>query len=61
MLSEKTTLLKIFKGTHDIFVGDNVDPCPIDKPYISLDNKEEPQFILLSLLRESKYLIKKSF
>ena len=30
-------------------------------PYISLDNKVEPQFLLLSLQRESKYWIKKDF
>ena len=55
-------LLKIFKGTPDIFsIGDYVNPCPIDKPYISLDNKVETQFLLLSLQRESKYWIKKVF
>ena len=36
-------------------------PCPIDKPYISLDNKIETQFLLLSLQGESKYWIKKVF
>ena len=35
----------------------NVDV--IDKPYISLNNNVETQFILLSLQRESKYWIKK--
>ena len=30
-------------------------------PYISLDNKVEPKFLLLSLQRESKYWIKKDF
>ena len=39
-------------------MGDNVNPCPIDKPYISLDNKVETQFLLISLQEESKYWIK---
>ena len=30
-------------------------------PYISLDNKVETQFFLLSLQSESKYLIRKEF
>ena len=30
-------------------IGDNVNPYPIDKPYIPLDNKIETQFILLFL------------
>ena len=42
-------------------IGDNVNPCPIDKPYISLVNKVETQFLLISLQRESKYWIKKVF
>ena len=37
------------------------NPCPIDKTYNSLDNKAEPQFLLLSLQGESKYWIKKVF
>ena len=32
-------------------MGDNDNPCPTDKPYISLDNKVETEFILLSLQR----------
>ena len=44
------TLLKIFKGTPDNFsIGDNANPCPKDKAYISLDNKVETQFLSLSL------------
>ena len=39
--------------------GDNINPCPIDIN-ISLDNKVETQFLLLSL-KELKYLIEKSF
>ena len=42
-------------------MGDNANPCPINKPYISLDNKVETQFLSLSLQRESKYWIKKVF
>ena len=42
-------------------IDDNVNPCPIDKPYISLDNKVETQFLLLSLQREPKCWIKKRF
>ena len=42
-------------------IGDNVSPCTIDKPYISLVNKVETQFLLISLQRESKYWIKKVF
>ena len=33
----------------------------IDKPYISLVNKVEAQFLLISWQRESKYWIKKLF
>ena len=39
-------------------IGDNVNPCPIDKPYISLVNKVETQFLMIYLQRESKYWIK---
>ena len=41
-----------------ISTGDNVNHCPIDKPSISLDNKVETQFLLISLQEESKYWIK---
>ena len=54
-----TTLLKIFKGAPEFSIGDNVNPCPIDKPYISLDNMIETQFLLLSLQGESKFWSKK--
>ena len=40
-------------------MGDNFNPCPIEMPYISLGNKVETQFLMLSLQRESKYWIKK--
>ena len=40
---DKYTVLKIFKGTPD-----NVCPRPIDKAYISKDNKAESQFSLLA-------------
>ena len=56
-LQQVNALLKIFKRN----IGDNVNPCPIDKPYISLVNKVETQFLLISLQRESKYLVKKVF
>ena len=49
---------KYLKEHQIISFGDNVNPCPIDKPYISLDNKI---IILLSLQRESKYRTKKVF
>ena len=46
------TLLKIFKGTPDNFpYGNNVNPRSTDKPYTSLDNEAEPEF--LSLLGQS--------
>ena len=57
----RTTLLKIFKGTPGIFIGNNVNPCPIDQTCISLDNKQEIHFFLLSLQILSKYWIKKVF
>ena len=38
----------------------NVSPCPLDRPYISPDNKVETQFLLISLQEESKYWIKKT-
>ena len=44
-----------------ISIGDNVNTCPIDKPYILLDNKVETQFLLIFLQGESKYWIKKVF
>ena len=53
------TLLNHLK--EHLIIGDNVKPCPIDKPYISLDNKVEAQILLLSLKRESKYWTKKVF
>ena len=40
-------------------IGDNVNLCPIDMPYISLDNKVESHF--LYICKESKYRIKKVF
>ena len=40
--------------------GNNVGPCPLDRPYISLDNKVENQFLLISLQEESKYWIQKT-
>ena len=56
------TLLKIFKGTPDNFPYRVIMLIrPIDKPYISLDNKVEPQFVLISLHKESKYWIKTVF
>ena len=42
-------------------MGDNVNPCPIETPYISLDNKVETQFLLITFQREYKYWNKKSF
>ena len=44
-----------------ISIGDNVNPCPIDKPYISLDSDVETLFLLISLQEESKYWIEKRF
>ena len=38
-----------------------MNSCPIDKPYTSLANKVETQFLLISLQRESKYWVKKVF
>ena len=55
------TLLKYLNEHLIIFEGDNANPCRIDKPYISLDNKLETLFLSLSLQRESKYWIKKVF
>ena len=36
-------------------------PPPVDKPYISLVNKVETQFLLISLQRYSNYWIKNNF
>ena len=44
-LDVEYTLLKIFKETPEFSIGDNVNPCPKDKPYISQDNKVETQFL----------------
>ena len=42
-----------------ISIGDNVKPCPIDKPYISLDSNVETLFLLISLQVDRKKVLTK--
>ena len=58
---EDHTLLKYLMEHLIISIGNNVNPWPIDKPCISLDNKAETQFLLLSLQKSQSIESKKVF
>ena len=49
--SENYTAQNIKRNTWWFSIGNNVNPCPIDKLCISLDYKADTQFLLLFMLR----------